>query len=137
MDLSEFESTYHWCEHHGLDWREQPQDGRAAEWARLKALLWQRHYDSLSPDLRTFFEEGRHSSLSWGSAAGAEQYAGRLEKHLEGVPYVRGVDVGYYEGDTLVLNVKVNRDVSWRTFGKKIPELFEGFQVFVVPVDAR
>lgn len=137
MDLSGFESTYHWCEHHGLDWREQPQDGRAAEWAELKTSLWQRHYQSLSPELRSLFEEGRHSSLSWGFATGAEQYAGWLEERLKGISYVQGVDVGYYEGDTLVLNVKVNRDVSWKTFGKEIPELFEGFQVVVMPVDAR
>jgi hypothetical protein len=136
MEPDEFQSTYAWYEHHGLEWPDDVPAEKRQEWLAVREAVWNRHYASLSPRTRALLAEGRHASDSWEHAEEAERYATALAERLEGVAYVRGVSVGFYHGDTLVLTVAVDGDVSWHEFGRDVPELFEGFQVFVSPRDA-
>lgn len=98
----------------------------------LRNLLWEKHYQSLPSREKKLLDEGTHPSLSWRFAEQAAAYAESLRNTLSSVNYVEGVALGEYHGDALVLTVSLSKSVPWREYRAHVPELFRGFQVYVV-----
>lgn len=103
-----------------------------AEWVDLRNLLWEKHFQSLPPRVQELYNKGNHPALDADFADEAEEYAKSLENLLSSLDYVERVSADAYHDGGLVLTVRLNQKVSGQEYHLKIPELFMGFQVFVV-----
>ena len=73
-----------------------------------------------------------HPSSSWNLAEEAKPYLEELMAQVAGSGFVTKIGMSYYDGNTIVFAVWLNRDLHWHDYRKMIPEFYRGFQVFVV-----
>ncbi len=102
----------------------------------LRTIVWEKHFQSLPPAEQKLLKSDNHPSLSSRFARQAANYCELLKNTLASVDYVTDVTLGAYHGDMLVLTVQLNKKVSWQEYRADIPELFMGFQVFVMQPQA-
>lgn len=103
-----------------------------SRFAAFRSAMFQVHYRALSDDDRRSLDDETHPSYKHEWVEKARPYADDLKKNLSGIDYVEDVGVGAYHGDTVVLQVRLTKPVTWQEYRKHIPELFRGFMVFVV-----
>lgn len=133
FDPSRFSCTEEWLEARGQPAEISPGSALWDERSSLRRHLWDQHFQSLSESERSLLESGKHPSLSWSSSEEAVPYLATLSHRLEDVDFVAGVELGYSHGDTLVLTVRLRREVPWRELRRHVPELYRGFEVKAVP----
>jgi hypothetical protein len=126
-----------WLEQKGwsLDLSEQEQQRLEAEfigeYANVKEVLWQRHYQSLNSTEKVLLDAGTHPSDTWDYAEQAKPYLEELRGKIAKAGLVADVTMDCYHGNTIVFTVRLSGDMHWREYRKAVPEFYRGFQVFV------
>jgi hypothetical protein len=101
-----------------------------AEYADVRAALWERHYQSLDQAEREALDAGTHPSLNWDQAAKAESCLNEFRTKLRSDQISR-ITMSHYHGNTIVFTVQLNSVMHWREYRNFIPEFYRGFQVYV------
>ncbi len=105
---------------------------KLAELGRLRNRIWNRHFESLTPEVRLMINEERHPFRNPKSLNDCEAFSESFRSRMKTLDYVHDVTVDAYHGGMAVLTVHLNRKMHWREYKDDIPELWNGTQVFVI-----
>ena len=99
------------------------------EYGELRGHLFAKHVATLTTADQQKLNDGKHPSQSHALASDAEPYCTLLDSHLKTLGVnARKIELGCYHMDRIVLTVTL--DDSESELGRKLPWLFQGFEVF-------
>ncbi|MEJ2591355.1 MAG: hypothetical protein P8178_08140 [Candidatus Thiodiazotropha sp.] len=129
MELPRFSCIEEWLEAKGIRNGYIPKNLRA-EYADIRSLIWNHHYQSLSEDDKALLDSGKHPCENAERYEAALEYVQPFIQDMALLNYVKKVSLDYYHGNTLVLTVHLERPMHWSEYRTDIPELYRGVQVF-------
>ena len=129
MELSRFSCIEEWLEDKGIRNGNIPNKLRT-EYADMKSMIWNHHYQSLSEDDKALLDSRNHPCENAGQYEMALEYVQPFIQKMDLLNYVKKVSLDYYHGNTLVLTVHLDRPMHWSEYRTDIPELYRGVQVF-------